>query len=300
MCRLYGFQATEPTRLECSLVRAQNALMAQSVMDREGLTHGHGWGVAEHPDGLPFVEKQAWAAYHGEHFKKTAARLYSRMAIAHVRRATVGPPGLENTHPFVHGVWLFAHNGTVPNFELLRSELLPELDELHRNEIRGSTDSEHLFRYLLTLWQSHPERPLIDILRDGLEQVITWAEEIDAWSNISLNLLWTNGEQLVGSRLNRTLWYLERDGLARCEICGRTHVHHDPKKPYRAVEVASEPITSEDWRQVPNGTVFAIDPDMRLRIEPMGPRGLRIAERDPCGPSEPMPSRPKDTAVRNL
>ena len=111
MCRLYGFHATEPTRLECSLVRAQNALIAQSIKDREGLTHGHGWGVAEHPNGVPFVEKQAWAAYDGEHFQKTAARLYSRMAIAHVRRATVGPPGLENTHPFVHGVWLFAHNG---------------------------------------------------------------------------------------------------------------------------------------------------------------------------------------------
>ena len=62
MCRLYGFRASEPTRVECSLVHAQNALMEQSRMDLEGLTHGHGWGVAEHPDGVPFVEKQAWAA----------------------------------------------------------------------------------------------------------------------------------------------------------------------------------------------------------------------------------------------
>ena len=277
MCRLYGFHATEPTRLECSLVRAQNALMAQSKMDREGLTHGHGWGVAEHPDGLPFVEKQAWAAYHGEHFKKTAKRLYSRMAIAHVRRATVGRPGLENTHPFVHGVWLFAHNGTVPDFERVREALLPELDELHRSEIHGTTDSEHIFRYLLTLWQRHPERSLVAILRDGLEQVITWATEINAAAKISLNLLWSNGEELVGSRLNRTLWYLERDGLMHCEICGETHVHHDPKRPYRAVEVASEPITQERWLQVPNGTVFTIDPDKRLRIEQMGPRGVEAA-----------------------
>jgi len=274
MCRLYGFRATEPTRLECSLVRAQNALMAQSVQDREGLSHGHGWGVAEHPDGVPFVEKQAWAAFRGEHFKKTAARLYSRSAIAHVRRATVGRPGLENTHPFVHGVWLFAHNGTVPNFARVRERLLPQLVEPHRSEIHGTTDSEHVFRYLLTLWQRHPERPILDTLRDGLEQVVTWAQEVDPGAAISLNLLWTNGDCLVGSRLNRTLWYLERDGLVRCEICGKTHVHHDPKQPYKAVEVASEPITGDAWRQVPNGTVFAVDPDMRLRIQPMGTRGL--------------------------
>jgi len=278
MCRLYGFRATEPTRLECSLVRAQNALMAQSRKDREGLTHGHGWGVAEHPDGVPFVEKQAWAAYHGEHFKKTAARLYARAAIAHVRRATVGLPSLENTHPFVHGVWIFAHNGTVPHFDGVRDRLLPELEEPHRSEIHGTTDSEHVFRYLLTLWRRRPDRPLSDTLRDGLEQVVAWATEIEAAAEISLNVLWTNGEQLVGSRLNRTLCYLERDGLARCDICGETHVHHDPQRRYRAVEVASEPITCESWRQIPNGTVFTVDPDMRLRIEPMGERGLAAVD----------------------
>ncbi len=135
MCRLYGFRASEPTKVECSLVHAQNALMEQSRMDLEGLTHGHGWGVAERPDGVPFVEKQAWATYHGEHFKKTAARIYAKTVIAHVRRATVGPPGIENTHPFVHGVWLFAHNGTVPNFDQVRVRLLDELDPLHRARI---------------------------------------------------------------------------------------------------------------------------------------------------------------------
>jgi len=91
-------------------------------------------------------------------------------------------------------------------------------------------------------------------------------------------VLWTNGEQLVGSRLNRTLWCLERQGLSRCEICGESHVHHDPKQPYRAIEIASEPITAEDWREVPNGTVFAVDPDFRLHIEPMGLLGLAAAD----------------------
>jgi glutamine amidotransferase len=278
MCRLYGFRANEPTKVECSLVRAQNALMAQSRMDREGLTHGHGWGVAEHPDGVPLVEKQAWAAYHGEQFKKTAARVYSRSVIAHVRRATVGPPGLENTHPFVHGVWLFAHNGTLPNFERLRHRLLEAMDSLHRTEIRGSTDSEHLFRYLLSHWERRPERPLLETLRSGLEQVVAWCLEIDDAAKISLNVLWADGERMVGSRLNRTLWYLEREELVTCEICGKSHVHHDPKQSYRAVEIASEPITRERWLQVPNGTVFNVDPDLRLRIEPFGLDAIGAAQ----------------------
>ena len=93
---------------------------------------------------------------------------------------------------------------------------------------------------------------------------------------------------MVGSRLNRTLWFLERDGLVRCAICGETHVHHDPQRPYRAVEIASEAITDEAWREVPNGTVFAVDPDFRLHIEPMGPLGLKAAGAEtaepPAGP----------------
>ncbi len=278
MCRLYGFRANEPTRVECSLVHAQNALMEQSRQDQAGLTHGHGWGVAEHPDGVPYVEKQAWAAYHGEHFRKTVARVYARSVIAHVRRATVGPPAIENTHPFVHGVWLFAHNGTVPNFEQVRPQLLDALDPLHRTEIRGSTDSEHVFRYLLTLWEQDPGRPLMESLRLGLEQVIAWAREIDPERQVSLNVLWADGEHMVGARLNRTLWYLEREGIVPCDICGRPHVHHDPKRHYRAVEVASEPITDEDWLEAPNGTVFAVDPDLRLHIEPFGPEAITAAE----------------------
>lgn len=270
MCRLYGFRATEPTKVECSLVRAQNALMAQSLRDMsEGLSHGHGWGVVSYPDGLPHVERQAWAAYHGEHFKKVAARAYSRTVLAHVRRATVGPPGIENTHPFLHGRWAFAHNGTVPNFERVRMRMVEAMSPLHRNEIHGTTDTEHVFRLFMSLHDQSAGGPLLESLRVGLKLVIDWCREIDPGAEIGLNVVWTDGEELVGSKWGRPLWYLERDGLHVCEICGESHVHHHLGIPYRAVEVASEPITSETWLAVPDRTVYAVDPDMRIRFEPL-------------------------------
>ncbi|MFK7878246.1 hypothetical protein [Roseobacter sp.] len=43
---------------------------AQSIGDLHA--HGHGWGVADYADGLLLVEKQVWAAFHGEHFTKAA------------------------------------------------------------------------------------------------------------------------------------------------------------------------------------------------------------------------------------
>ncbi|MEM8752717.1 MAG: class II glutamine amidotransferase, partial [Pseudomonadota bacterium] len=103
MCRLYALHATETTKVECGLVRAQNALMVQSQGDAEGLVHGHGWGVADYPDGAPVIERQTWAAWKGERFAKAAARTYARTVVAHVRKATVGPAHIDNTHPFVFG-----------------------------------------------------------------------------------------------------------------------------------------------------------------------------------------------------
>ena len=271
MCRLYGFQASEPTKVECSLVHAQDALMAQSRADSEGKSHGHGWGVATYGNGLPHVDKQAWAAYHGEHFRKSAARAYSNTVIAHIRRATVGPPGLDNTHPFVHGRWVFAHNGTLPNFDLVRDAMIDAVDPLHRSEIKGDTDSEFIFRYLLSLWEHEPGRPLIDTLNLGLERVIAWCRDIDRNAKIGLNVLWSDGDHLLGSRFGRSLWYLERDRIHTCGICGGAHVHHLADQDYRAVEIASQPVTEEEWLQVPNGTVFNVDPDMRMHIKPLGP-----------------------------
>ncbi len=285
MCRLYGFRATEPTKVECSLVRAQNALMAQSRKDMsEGLSHGHGWGVVSYADGLPHVKRQAWAAYHGEHFKKVAARAYSRTVLAHVRRATVGAPGIDNTHPFLHGRWAFAHNGTVPNFEQVRMRMIEATSPLHRNEIHGTTDTEHIFRLLMSLHDQHAGGPLLETLRVGLKLVIDWCREIDPNATVGLNVLWTDGEQLVGSKWGRPLWYLERDGIHVCEICGESHLHHHFGTPYRAVEVASEPITSEAWLAVPDRTVYAVDPDMRIRFELLEEDATPLAANPANGP----------------
>ena len=260
--------ANEPTRVECGLIHAQNSLMEQSRGDQKGLLHGHGWGVADYPDGVPMVEKQTWAAYHGEHFKKKAARIYARTVIAHVRRATVGEPSLVNTHPFVHGRWIFAHNGTVPNFSTVRDPMLAATDALHRNEIHGSTDSEHVFRYLLSLWMHNPQVDLLETLEYGLCQIIRWCHEVDLEAPIGLNVVLTDGNHLVGSRLGRTLWFLERDEILPCEICGKSHVHHHAGTGYRSVEVASEPLThNEEWKVVPNATVYSIDPDYQIRFK---------------------------------
>lgn len=52
------------------------------------------------------------------------------------------------------------------------------MDSLHRTAIIGTTDSEHDFRYLVSLFLRYSERGLKQTVRVGLEQVIVWSKKI--------------------------------------------------------------------------------------------------------------------------
>jgi len=89
---------------------------------------------------------------------------------------------------------------------------------------------------------------------------------------LGLNLLWTDGTTLAGSRLNRTLWSLERDTVPTCAICGQEHAHPPDDASYRASILASERITDEGWSAVPNGTVFTVNRRGGLTVEDLSER----------------------------
>ena len=99
------------------------------------------------------VERGLLPAHADEAFVEAARAARSRVVIAHVRDASVGPVTEANTHPFVHDQWIFAHNGTVARFKdvaRVRAELEAEIDPELRRALRGETDSERCFLIFLT------------------------------------------------------------------------------------------------------------------------------------------------------
>jgi glutamine amidotransferase len=269
MCRMYGFHATEATRVECSLVHAQNALLVQSRRDSYGESHADGWGVATFENGRPRLEKRALPAFADERFSRAAARAYARTVVAHVRAATVGPPCPENTHPFRSGRWVFAHNGTLGRFEGIRPRLLAAMSVRHRAALRGVTDSECLFRFLMSLRERHADTDSLSVLCEALGLAAAWDVEGEDDPELGLNVLWTDGESLLGARWGRPFWYLERDGIHDCEVCGFPHIRHEPGRRYRAFVVASEPLTREGWREVPDRTAFCVGETCRPTFVPL-------------------------------
>jgi glutamine amidotransferase len=273
---LYSLSANEPTKVECTLVYAQNALLRQSRGDRRGKDHSDGWGIACYRDGVPRVERRATAAHEDIHFSATAERVYSTKVVAHVRRATVGPPSLQNTHPFTYGPWTFAHNGTLRGVDRLEAELLQEIpDELRALRV-GNTDSELIFYWLLGRMRARGqslESPCTDLerltdeVREGVAALVR--RSVDGEEPSRLTVILTDGRVLVASRWQHSLFLVRREGVRDCDICGIPHVHHDESVDYRAVVLASEPISSEAWEEVPEGSVVAIGADLEPAIRPI-------------------------------
>lgn len=292
MCRLFGLRATHPTKIDCGLTEAQNSLVRQSRLDARGLANPDGWGLGLVRDGEIRCEREVEPAHESEDFRRSAVDAEATTAVAHVRRATVGRPALENTHPFRRDGSLLAHNGHLPGFQSLRPRLLEAIAPDLRTALGGDTDTEHVFHLLLTRLRTDPSRPeetakveagrMQEVLGTTLRLLEGWCDRTETsgegvergpdghrLDRLAMNLLWTVGPHLAGSRFGRSLWYLERDGAHRCEVCGDLHPDPEPEG-YRAVVLATERITDEDWREVPEGSVFHVDDATRLQVAPVG------------------------------
>ncbi len=269
MCRLYSLTATHPTRIKCELIEAQNALIRQAAHDARGLSNPDGWGIAYvDADGI-HVERDVDPAAEDAEFRRDAAAVEACTAIAHIRRATVGEPALVNTHPFVYEGSILAHNGHIPHMDRVGERMRGAMSAEHRRAIRGSTDSEHFFHLLLTNYE-RDDTSMPRALRTTLGQVIDWCRAVDADEAPVLNFIWAKGDRLAGVRYGRSLWWMQTRGNSTCPTCG--HKHADTQNPtvYRSFEVASERITDEDWKRVPERSIFEVTPEMTIDFEPVG------------------------------
>jgi glutamine amidotransferase len=275
MCRLYGFLANASTKVECTLVRAQNALLSQSWSDERGLQNADGWGIASYDDGEPWVEKRDQAAYKDLGFSQTAEALYSRLVIAHVRQATLGGQSLQNTHPFSVGAWTFSHNGTLGGFSQLEEQLLVETPGFLRPRRLGTTDSELIFLWLLGQMvkregdlQRPSEEPgsIAEVLSQGIAELAVRDESVGSSKTAKLNFLLTDGQSLWATRWGNSLFKLRREGVRDCEICGLCHIPDGRRDDYRAVVIASEPISSEAWKSVPDQSLVTVDRDLEVTL----------------------------------
>ena len=249
MCRLFAQYGSSDHDTREPLCIAHNALRMQSHK------HPHGWGIGWYEGGDVHVRRGVMPAHADEAFVEAARQARSEIVLAHVRDACVGGVAEENTHPFVYGPWLFAHNGTVARFRRVakvRSRLEREIHPVFRGAITGDTDSERCFFLFLTRLVARlpaGNHPLLEDVQRALAATVeTVARIADPHAKVpsSLNLLVTNGQVLAVCRRGRSL-------------------HVAPHIATSGVfALASEPIGPGPWTEVPEDGFVGIDPEHRV------------------------------------
>jgi glutamine amidotransferase len=120
MCRLLGLVANKPVDIKFSLQRFK----------KFSTNNPDGWGIGWYENNSPMVFKQGISANDkGSQLPELSKEVRSKIIITHVRKKTVAPASVINSHPFQYKNWLFAHNGFVDGkylLSLLKNEHIKE------------------------------------------------------------------------------------------------------------------------------------------------------------------------------
>ena len=214
MGRLLGYMANRTDRLG-------------DVLDQEGEAIGvsdefrpDAWGIGFYQGGEVLHKKRPKVDDAPIDWATVAGGVRSDCVVIHLRQATVGDFRADNTHPFRMRQWLFAHNGTVEGFAAIRDRLVESLPDFLRRNVRGATDSEHVFHVLLSflhdagqLENPDPdEKTVLGAIRSTIALIDSHCAEVGAPAP-TLNLVLTNGRTMFAVCRNAPLHVVERAGL---------------------------------------------------------------------------------------
>ena len=245
MCELLAMNCNVPTDICFSFAGFQA---------RGGATDQHrdGWGIAffEGRGVRVFLDPQPSSESPIAELVRRYP-IHSLNVIAHIRKATQGPVGLENTHPFMRELWgrywIFAHNGNLDSYAPdLDGSVLPV----------GQTDSERAFCHLLqTLRQRFPDGPPAKLaLHAALDE---FASRLRPYG--PFNFLLSNGDCLFAHR-STELYYLVRQApfptahLKDRDLSVDFTAVTTPND--RVALITTQPLTdNERWTPLPVGRV---------------------------------------------
>ncbi|MGF1467029.1 MAG: class II glutamine amidotransferase [Sandaracinaceae bacterium] len=266
MGRLIGYMANRADRLGQVLDEEEPAIAPPSHFSPDA------WGIGFYQGGEVLFKKRPTTSDGPIDWKAVARGVGSDCVVVHLREATVGDFHADNTHPFRMGQWLFAHNGTVEGFAAIRSRLVESLPDFLRRNIRGSTDSEHVFHVLLSFLHDegildHADadpKTVFGAIRSTVALLDRHAAEVAA-PLPTLNMVLTNGRYLYALRRDLPIYYVQRTGLP-----SEGRIHKEGAGALRYVLLFSDgEVGPVGYDELPPRSVLTVDRDLGVQVTPL-------------------------------
>ncbi len=242
MCRHLAYLG-HPRTLRALLMEPPHSLERQSWAprrQRHGTVNADGFGAGWYVPGRaePVRYRRAQPIWSDASFASLAPTIATRCALAAVRSATPGfGPDESCAAPFLHGRWLFSHNGRLSDWQRARRALGGAV--LDVGEAAAPVDSALLFGVAASAWSAGHS------VGSGLAQAV--AAGIDSGGG-RLTLLATDGQVIAGTVVGEPLYVLRGDGFC---------------------VVASEPYDDDPaWQEVPDGSLVTASADA-IGLEPI-------------------------------
>ncbi|PRI11960.1 class II glutamine amidotransferase [Leucobacter massiliensis] len=250
--------------------------MASQFRDRAFPTNGDGFGLAWHGrNGTLGQYRQTTPAWDSQNLRHLASQIESDCFLAHVRAAPGGTISEQNCHPFVHGGWMFQHNGEVGGFSRLKRELTMEVDPELYPYIQGNGDTEVCF--FLALSYGLAGDPVAALTR-MVHRVERARSELGVAEPFRATMCASDGTRLVvlrwlspgASGAVAPSLFTSRGGAELRTVDGL-----DDRLADDAHLIVSEPLelhwSRRTWEEVPAGTIGVIERGGEASFAPIPP-----------------------------
>lgn len=271
MARLIGYMANRADRLRDAFHQERAAITALPADLRSA------WGIGFY-QGDEVLHKKQPTPDGAVQWSAIAENVKTDCAIAHVRQATVGGFSVDNTHPFRLRQWLFAHVGTLTAFEEIHDKLRADLPDFLRRNIRGSSDSELFFHWILAglhdVNQLEALTPSPAVVMRAVAQAV---DKIDglvgaARAPSTLNMLLSNGRGMFALRHGGSFGYVERTGVADPANpdagAGREARPGSPLLRY-VMLVSGGPEVPAGYQSLEDRQLLFVNRDLEVRVQPL-------------------------------
>lgn len=302
MCRFLVYKG-DPLVLGDVVTRPEHSILRQSYGSRErqeatalpGHLNADGFGVGWYAkEEEPCVFVSTLPAWNNRNLTRLCDSVASSLVFAHIRAASLGSSISEdNCHPFVHGKYLFMHNGNISDFDKIKRKLLHKLSDRAFASIQGNTDSSHAFALFLdniirmghSLSDQISSKDILLAMKNTLYDINSICKESNITGVSFLNFAVTDGRTVVISRVvdisegysNEQLEMQSKaaslyfsSGTAFKSYGGGVYRMAQRDKREGVIIVASERIThvDEDWMEVPENFIVVINEDNDVLLEP--------------------------------